>query len=122
MAYTTEWENKGICWKYAGVVTGKELIRSNLDIYGDARFDNMRYQIVDLTDVEGIKVSAEDMKRIAAYDEAASLSNPYVKVAVVATSESAKALSIFYDNESSESPWETMLFDTVNEARFWINS
>ena len=120
MAYMTEWENKGVCWKYHGIVTGTELLRSNLDIYGDERFDEMRYQIIDLTEIEGLKVSEEDMKRIAAYDEAAAITNPYVKVAVVATDRAAQELSSFYDNESAESPWKTMLFNTVDEARLWI--
>jgi hypothetical protein len=69
MAYTMEWEGRGVCWTFNGALTGRELLRSNLEIYGDERFDNMRYQIVDLTQIDSMNVSAEDMKKIAAYPE-----------------------------------------------------
>lgn len=122
MAYITEWEAKGIFWKYRGTLTGSELLQSNREIYGDKRFDNMRYQIVDLTGVNAIHVSAKDMLTLAACDEAAAISNPNVRIAVVATKAEAKALSYFYDDESTASPWETKLFASVRDARAWLKA
>jgi hypothetical protein len=121
MAYTTEWETQGVLWRYSGIVDGTELINSNLDIYGDERFDQMKYQIVDLTRVSAFNVTRDEMLKIAAYDRAASLSNPFVKVAVVAKITAIKALTVLYDAENIKSPWETRIFDTVDQARAWIS-
>jgi hypothetical protein len=121
MAYTTEWETQGVLWRYSGIVDGTELINSNLDIYGDERFDRMKYQIVDLTRVSAFNVTRDEMLKIAAYDRAASLSNPFVKVAVVAKITAIKALTVLYDAENIKSPWETRIFDTVDQARAWIS-
>ena len=122
MPYTTEWEDHGVYWRYWGIVSGKELINSNLDIYGDERFDRMKYQIVDLTRVSSFNVTRDDMLKVAAYDRAAALSNPRVKVAVIAQSTAIKSLTTLYDAENIESPWETRLFDTLDQARSWAES
>lgn len=122
MPYTTEWENQGIHWHYWGEVSGEELIQSNLEIYGDERFDRMKYQIVDLTGVDSFDVTHDDMLKMAAYDRAAARSNPSVKVAVIAHIATIKSLTTLYDAENQQSPWETRMFDTVEEARFWTES
>lgn len=122
MAYTTDWEAHGVHWHYWDVVTGDELIRSNLDIYGDERFDSMKYQLVDLSQVSSFKVTRDEMLKIAAYDRAASLSNPRVKVAVVARINAIKSLTELYDAENLRSPWETRVFETLQQARDWIDN
>ena len=121
MSYTTEWEPHGVLWRYWDMVNGRELIDSNLEIYGDERFDTMKYQIVDLTKVTAFKVTRDEMLKMAAYDRAAALSNPFVKVAVVAQITAIKSLTALYDAENIKSPWETQLFDTVDQARAWVN-
>ena len=122
MPYTTEWEQHGVYWRYWGTVSGKELIDSNLDIYGDERFDAMKYQIVDFLQIDAFQVTRDDMLKIAAYDRAAALSNPRVKVAVVAKITAIKFLTALYDAENIKSPWETRMFDSVEQARSWVDT
>ena len=59
MSYETIWEEKGIYWKYKGILTGDDLLQSNVAIYGDARFDKLRYQLIDMLDVETFDVDTE---------------------------------------------------------------
>ncbi len=119
LAHSTTWEKHGVSWKYEGVVTGEELLRSNLEIYGDLRFDAMHYQIVDLTGVSRFDVSSDDMIAIAATDRAAAITNPHVRVAVVAHDDLMKRLSVVYEQENERSPWAHAVFDTEAQARAW---
>ena len=118
--YSTHWEEHGLRWQYSGIIGGKELIKSNMDTFGDSRFDDMYYQIVDLTQVTDFDVSLHEMRQLAALDKAASLSNPHVKIAVITDNESIQALSMFYDDENDDSPWKTKIFHNINSARSWI--
>lgn len=119
MPFSTKWERHGVTWTFWGVVTGEELLQSNEQIYGDGRFDQMKYQIVDLTGVDRFDVSPEDMFVIASTDKAAARSNPFVRVAVIARDESIRRLSAAYDAMTHDSPWTQRLFETEAEAREW---
>ncbi len=106
-------------WRYWGQVTGEELLQSNREVYGDERFRGIRYQVVDLTQVERFDVSAYDMAILAKEDLAAARANPSVRVAVAAPNELIRMLSIYYESESSDSPWEQQIFDSLSVAQLW---
>ena len=122
MPYEAIWEDKGIYWKYQGILTGDDLLQSNMNIYGDSRFDNLRYQLVDMLDVESFDVETEAMEAVTAMDEAASQTNSSLVVAVVSTHIQAKRLVELYETTTGGSPWETEIFESVEEARVWITS
>ncbi len=123
MTYQITWRTNGVYWRYEGVLTGNELLQSNLDIFGDERFDDIRYQIVDLTGVETVEVTEKHMRKIAHLDMAASRSNPRVKVAVVAVSDTAAKLIDLYDEFCAEkSPWTTKAFCNLEDAEAWVNN
>ncbi len=122
MSYEVIWEEKGINWKYSGVLTNNDILQSNTLIYGDPRFDKMRYQIVDMLDVESFEVDRETMEEVAVMDIAASGTNPYIVVAVVSIRSQAERLNEIYETTTDKSPWETELFDSIEAARAWITS
>ena len=106
-------------WRYWGRVTGEELLQSNREVYEDERFRAIRYQLVDLSGVGQFDVSANDMAILAKSDHMASRTNPNVRVAVVAPNELMRMLSIYYESESPDSPWEQQIFDSLSEAQTW---
>jgi hypothetical protein len=109
-------------WKYTGLLTGDELLQSNLEIYGDPRFDGLRYQIVDMLGVEAFDVSTESMEEVTLMDLGASKTNPRLIVAVVATDLQGERLVELYETVTGGAPWETELFVSLEEARAWITS
>jgi hypothetical protein len=122
MAYELFWEERGVLWKFAGKVSSQEALKSNLDIYGDARFDSLRYEIADFSDVVDFEMNELDIKKVAFFDKAASKSNARIKVALVAPTPIAKALLEQYAVHSDPSPWEVCLFEKLDEARAWLDS
>ncbi|WPJ97308.1 hypothetical protein SH580_06255 [Coraliomargarita algicola] len=123
MPYTTTWRSNGIIWTYTGVLTGEDLLNSNFEIFGDERFDDIRYQIVDLTAVEKVEVTQNHMRKVAHLDMAAARSNPRVKIAVITTSTDGKLLSDTYDQYiEGKSPWSTQIFPTLAQAEDWVKT
>jgi len=119
MSYTITWEEAGVIWRYEGTLTGEELIQSNLDIYGDSRFDSLRYEIVDLRGVTDFQVKPQHMRKIAFLDRAAAQSNSHIKVAVVTESEAGKEMNDQYTNSAPEPHWQTRTFESYDEAINW---
>ena len=120
MPYKTEWTENGVWWTYSGIVTSKEALQSNLEIYGDSRFDRLTYQIADFSGAEALELTEGEVKKIAYLDRAAALSNPKIKVAIVAHLDLIKEMAQMYANYSETSPWQTKIFNTLQEARQWL--
>jgi len=120
MSYTISWTNNGVEWTYSGVLSFKDIIESNEAIYGDPRFDDLRYQIVDLTKVDSFEVSDQNMKQIAHLDKAAARTNPRIRLAVIAVEGGGLDVAKAYKKHSENSAWESEIFDTREEAEAWL--
>ena len=116
----TTWVAGGVLITLSEQLTGKELFQLNEKVYSDSRFDNIRYQLWDLTSVTEFNANIEDMAIIAAHDRAAALSNSRMKVAIVATDEMAQTIITFYNAEMFQSPWESKIFDSMADAQQWV--
>ncbi|MFP4157421.1 MAG: hypothetical protein ACLFU4_07365 [Opitutales bacterium] len=120
MGYKINWKERGVEWLYHGTVTGAELIQSNEDIYGDPRFDDLRYQLVDLTQVERFEVSESDIRKLAFFDAAAARSNPRIRLGIIAGNASGRAISDAYRGSIQNPPWEHQVFETREAAEHWL--
>jgi len=63
-------------------VTGKEIEDS---IYGDPRFDALRYQIAMLSNIESADVQERKIKKAAFLDKAAAQTTPQISATIVAS-------------------------------------
>lgn len=125
MAFETLWKNKLVLWKFSGIVTDSDLLQSNLEVYGDSRFDDIRYQILDLLDVASVEVgdpnlAVRTIRRVAELDKAAAKTNPSIKVATVAHIEVLATLANLYESEIADSPWESEVFTSMDDAKKWL--
>jgi hypothetical protein len=108
-----------VTWNFWGVVSGDELVEANQEVYAQEQFRQVRFQIVDLTQVERFDVSPADMRTLARNDHVASRLNPSVRVAVVATDETVRILSLYYEGQISDTTWDQQVFDTKSAAEEW---
>jgi len=118
MAHKVEWENKGIYWKYSGDVSGQEIVDASVAIYGDPRFDDLDYKLVDFLDASAVNMSDIEVARIAYQHKAAELSNPNIKNAIVMTVaiDLADKFAAFF----SDSGWEVKVFQELDAANEWL--
>ncbi|CAA6676961.1 MULTISPECIES: hypothetical protein [unclassified Lentimonas] len=117
MPYTTQWTQHGVTWKYTGNLTGEELLQSNINIYGDERFDDLWYQIVDLSEVKSVTVTPLIMRKITHLDMAAAHTNPHIRVAVIG----GEQLNKIYSDNACESHWPTQDFNSMEAALAWVH-
>jgi len=121
MPYEAHWEDEGIRWVFSGIVSDDDLMRCNLELYDDERFESIRYEIADFRAGESFTVTAKTLRHVARMDKDQAVRNPSVKVAVIATAIVQKGLAQVYALSGGETPWVTEVFDTEESARAWID-
>ena len=118
MAYKLKWEPHGVYWKYSGKVSGEEIIQASTSIYGDSRFDDLRYKLVDFLEAEAVDIDEKQVDIIAHQHMAAAISNPHIKTAIV--SEEDLVMAARFVANLSASPWEVRLFHNLDAANSWL--
>lgn len=121
MPYNISWKPRGVIWTFHGTITGQDGIKANQAIYGDPRFDSLRYGIVDLSRAKQFNLSGEDVETAAALDEAATLSNPRLVLAIVADAKEALRFAELYKSAMSKTRWKVEIFPSMEDAEDWIS-
>ena len=118
MTHKLIWEHDGIYWEYYGKVSGKEIIEASTSIYGDERFDTLKYKLVNFLGVESIEMNDDEVALIAHQHRTAERSNPNIKSAIVIKSgrEIADKFAAFF----TDSFWQVQVFQDLNEANNWL--
>ena len=122
MSCSVEWKEKGLCWTFTGIFSGREMNLVNRNICGDRRFDSIGYQLLDFSGATSFDVTEKEVKDAAFQDMVAAKSNPNIKMAAVAPQDIIRKLSEIYAEYSEPSQWETRIFDTVEDANQWLKS
>ena len=119
MSYEIIWEPKGAIKRFFGDVTNIDLLESVEKIESDHRFDNLRYVINDFLACTTFSFDGSVVEDISVLDNGASVSNPDIKVAVVATAPDIVTATKQYA-ESPINAYETRIFSTLAESRLWL--
>lgn len=119
MSYENIWERGGVYRKYTDFVTGKEILEAVQSVHGSEQFDTIRYVINDLLSVTAHDVSHHELKTIAAIAKASALTNPRIKIAVVATLASIHELALLYAELMRDTPFTYEIFNRLDDAREW---
>lgn len=119
MGYSIEWEVTGVVKRYFGEVTAAEVFESVVVVESDARFDQLHYVINDFLDVQGMAVTEQDIEAIAVQDLGAALTNPNIKIAMVAHQSEVIAMVQRY-RQAAGGVFPTKIFSTAAAARAWF--
>ena len=123
MAHNTTWEESGIYWQFFGYVSAQEVEEANNEMYGDLRFDDIKYFIWDMSNATGWGMTESDAAYSAATDKGASRTTKKVKGALISNDEKVRAIMNIYIEVSSkiENPWELRIFNKLEDAREWVS-
>lgn len=116
MTYTLEWEDRGVYKHFSGNVSFHEYARSQEQVLGDPRVDDIRYVINDLQDVEGYSVTSDQAEYLAAFNYGSSKSNPRIRIAYITTD---ARLRLLIKLTAPLSSLKIKDFPTLAEARAW---
>lgn len=120
MAYEIVWETKGAVKRFFGHVSDAEVLQAGLDIECDWRFDRLSFVINDFLACEGFSDSDGTVDEISAIDNAAALSNPKIRIAVIATAPEIVAAAEQYA-ASPMNVYPTRIFACPADARKWLD-
>lgn len=121
MSIKNIWEKSGVYRKYNDRINGEDIIQATEEVHSHALFDTFRYVINDLLQVTEHDVTSKDIITLAAIDKAAALTNPNIKIAIVATMPTIQMLASLYGDLTSNSPYKTEIFMNLDEARIWVS-
>jgi len=119
VAYENNWERNGVIKIFSGSIDGQQVLDSVISVEEDIRFDSIRYVINDFLKVGDIDISDSDVARIAAIDRAAAITNPNIRIAVVTKDDRMRELARRYGELMKNSPYQTLLFESIDAARAW---
>ena len=116
MAYKNEWKEKGLHRQFTGVITGREVLKSNIYIQGDERFDDIKYVFNDFTQIEGFEISDINIAEIAAIDNVAAIHSHKLKIIILATNKDFLEWADHYLTHMDESPFDVVIFEDMELA------
>ncbi len=115
------WEEEGVWRRFSGLVTGDDILRSNLQVHTSNQFRKLKYQIVDFSGTTEFNVAEEDMRTISEYDAALAGVAPRLKVAVITVREEIIGYRALYKEGAPDSCWELAYFEDLQSARNWVS-
>ena len=114
-------EDGGIIIRVEGLISGNEIKKANDIIYESPdKIKKIKYQICDLTIASDFSASESDIRAISNQDKKASEINPNMLIAVVGEKDVIFGLARMWEAFSYDSPFETMVFRTMEDAQQWI--
>jgi len=120
MSHKLIWEPKGVYWRYFGKVSGLDVLEATMLVYGDSRFEELKYKLVSFIDVESIDMTEGEVSAIASRHKAAEKYNPYIKTAILLRSKT-NALANKFSALFSDSRWDVQVFDDLDKANDWLD-
>jgi len=122
MSYETYWEDEGVRWVYLGAMTDDDILKSNLELYEDPRFETIRYEIADLRQIDRFEGSSRAVRRLSRMDRDQASRNPNIRVAILADADLMRGIANVYALSGADAPWETRVFASEDEAREWLGA
>lgn len=122
MTYSLDWEPEGVLIRFAGDVGNTELIHATRQVHGDARFDEARYLIHDLSTITGHHLSEEGLRELSAINYGAHVSQPNCRIVFVTTDTALAAQLETVLTAEGMASYEVSCQPTLVAARDWLDS
>jgi len=122
MSFNIEWKGSNVIVSFTKVLTYKDSYEVNNLIYGDSRFDTMKYQISDFTKIEKFEFTEDESKIIGTLEKSSAIWNNNMKLAIV-TSPNICLSSIIdpYLETMKSTNWKIKIFKNSIEAEKWCS-
>lgn len=117
-----EWIGNNCIIKYSGEIQYQDVIDINNQVIGDARFDDMKYAIVDYSDATSSAISDEERIIIIELIKSSMNWNKHLKAGIIATNDYFREISERQKKMFVLTPWKIKIFSSVEEALPWAKS
>lgn len=111
------WADRGVHRRFSGRLHADEYAAVQDVVYGDARFDALRYSIIDFREVTEFIVTREQAEVLAAVTRGAFVSNPNIRGAFVTT---VGWVVDLLNSTFPDAAYPLAVFATLEEAEAWV--
>ena len=118
-----ESHGSGVLVTLSGVITGKELIGINEQIYETDHNKRLRYQIWDFTNVDILEMKTKDIEKLVLQDMEEANYNSNQSVAIIGPTQTLKGIDSMYHYISDScirNGFPSKSFSNMGDARSWI--
>lgn len=119
MNYEIEWEDGNFIATFNGFVVFSDIIEVDNIMYGDKRFDKMKFQLLDFSNIDSVEITRAQIKIISSLDRSSSIWNNNMKVAIVTNNENLLEITEFYRKSLKDIDWLVETFSNIEDARKW---
>ena len=113
----------GVLVTLSGVITGRELIGINEDIYENDPSKKLRYQIWDFTSVDILEMKTKDIEKLVLQDMEEANYNSNQSVAIIGSTRTLQGIDSMYHYISDScirNGFPSKSFSNMDDARNWI--
>ena len=122
MSFKIEWKGSNIIVSFTKNLTYKDSFEVNNLIYGDSRFDTMKYQIADFSKIEKAEFTEDEIKIITTLEKSSTIWNNNIKLAIVTSPNVCLNFIIDpYFETMKSTNWEFKIFKNSIEAEKWCS-
>jgi len=121
--HTVTWEKEGVYLKISNTLSFEEVLEIINELFGDARFDNIRYVIWDELELKESLILKHHSDEFAAIGSSTRSYKPNMKVAFVSKNDNTIMLIEQYIMTSLKmgSTWKFSLHETLERALSWVS-
>jgi len=119
MSYNITWQDSNVIISFEGNVNYQDVNEADNIVYGDSRFDDMKYQIADFSKIEKFELTEDEVQIIAMLDKSSSRWNNKIKLAVVTLDLYLLERIKPYIETMQDTEWSIKIFENIFEAKKW---
>lgn len=120
MAYTNIWKPNGLHRKFAGEITGDEILESNFELHANPKYHTIDYVIDDFTGITSHAIDRNHLEVIARTNDIIAMTKGPLKIALAVVDDEAIALAHAYKKITKNSRFQCEVFFSLNEAFDWV--
>lgn len=120
MNYKFDWDRENALVTFNGPLTYDDIRFADRDLFGDPRFDHMKFIVYDFLAADELIITDHDLVVTAAINKSASYWNKELKMALVSDKQQIlDSIQRFIDLMKG-SNWKIRSFTTLEEAFEWV--
>ena len=117
-----EWIDNNAHVTFGGDLRFSDINQADEKIFGDLRFDLMKYAIFDFSNIQKLNITKEEAQIIGILDRSSNIWYRSIKIALITTNIELMELSEIYRTNLIGSKWTVKIFIDFDAALKWCNS
>jgi len=115
-----EQDGLGVLVTPTGEMDTARFAQQNTGFYTSEILEKLRYQIVDLREVENVDIDLVSIQKLAETDKAVAQIIPGLKIAIVVNAGVMEGIAQIYQRYAKQDNLKTQVFHSLPAARAWV--